>query len=542
VIQWLAWGEEAFARARETRRPLLLSLTATWCGACHRMDEETWEDPGVAAVVERVAVPVRVDADERPDLYGRYHLGGLPSTVVLDAAGEFVRGGTFLSPTQLLGLLDAAQADLRAGRRPAGREPAAPAPAAPLVREVVARLLRRADREHGGFGEGAKQPEPDALTLLLREARRTGEAEPAAIAREALDAIAAHLVDARDGGFFRYAAAPDWSGPHTEKVTVDQAALITLFLEAAVTLDAPDYRRVAVRALGHARARLIDAQGRAYASVAAAPREKVDRRRFADAGAALFRAALLAEACTGEDAGLVLEAPGVAGDGAVAHWLDAPAGAATPRGLLRDQALSIAAVVDAYRLRGGSARLDWATRAASWSLAHLWDERLGAFRDAPLTLPSPPAGARVSASPSPLRGEGGGEGLFTPLIGNGEMAQALLALADHTGEAEWRRVAANAVAMLGGRAARSPAGATLALAAQRLEGDAPIADLEGDSEDPRARALARAVVAALGPQAVVRWTPRTAAPCVTVCVGPACFPAMVDVSEVSETLRYTGRQ
>jgi uncharacterized protein YyaL (SSP411 family) len=456
VIQWLAWGEEAFARARETGRPLLLSLTATWCGACHRMDEETWEDPAVAAVVERATVPVRVDADARPDLYGRYHLGGLPSTVLLDAGGGFVRGGTFLSSTQLLGLLDAAQADLRAGRRPARREPVAAAPAGPLVQEVVARLRRRADREHGGFGAGEKQPEPDAVTLLLREARRTGDAELAAIAREALDAIAAHLVDPRDGGFFRYATAPDWSGPHTEKVTVDQAALVALFLEAAVAFDAPDYRGVALRALAHARARLVDPEGRAYASVPAAPRDEVDRRRFADAGAALFRAALLAEAATGGEAGVTLEAPAVAPDGAVPHWLDAPPGAPTPRGLLRDQALSIAAAVEAYRLRGSTAMLHWATRAADWSLTHLWDDRLGAFLDAPLTPTRSP------------EGKGQGEEAFTPLIGNGEMAQALIALADHAGEEKWRRVAATVVAALGARAARSPAGASLALAAHRL--------------------------------------------------------------------------
>lgn len=528
MIQWRAWGEEAFARARETKRPVLLSLTASWCGACHRMDEETWEDPGVASVVERVAVPVRVDADERPDLYGRYHLGGLPSTLVLDAAGAFVRGGTFLSPTQLLGLLDAAQADLRAGRRPAKREGAATAPVGPLVGEVLARLQRRADREHGGFGEGPKQPEPDAVTLLLREARRTRAAEPAEIARAALDAVAAHLVDAEDGAFFRYAAAPDWSGPHTEKVTVDQAALIALFLEAAAELDVPEHQQVALRALGHARARLVDPAGRAYASVAARPGDEVDRRRFADAGAALYRVGLLAEAYTGATAGLVLEVPAAARDGAVPHWLDAPAGVETPRGLLRDQALSIAAAVDAYRLRGDVAMLDWATRAAEWSLAHLWEERLGAFRDAPRE--------------APLRGEGGGEGVFTPLIGNGEMAQALLALGDHTGEEKWRRVAANAVAMLGGRAARSPAGATLALAAQRLEAEPAVADLEGSEGDPRARALARAVVAALGPPAVVRWTTSTAAPSVTVCVGAACFPSITDAAEVSELLRYTGRQ
>ena len=455
-VKWLPWGDAAFAHARETGRPLLLSLSARWCGACHRMDEETWDDPGVAAVVEGSTVPVRVDADERPDLYGRYHLGGLPSTAVLSPDGDFLRGGTFLSPTQLLGLLDSARADLREGRRPSPRVRAVAAPAAPLVTEMVARLRRRADREHGGFGVGAKLPEPDAVTLLLREWQRTGDAELAAIARESLDAIATHLVDPADGGFFRYAAAADWSGPHTEKVTVDQAALIALYLEASAALGLAEYRGVALRALDHARTRLADAEGRAYASIAAAPRDEVDDRRFADAGAALVRAGLLACALADVDTGLVLEAPGAAPHGAVPHWLDAPAGVATPRGLLRDQALTIAAAVETHRVRGDAALLDWATRAAAWSFANLWNESRGAFRDA------------VSSSRSP-QGRGQGEGFFFPLLANGEMAQALLALSDASGDARWRRLAAVLVRSLAVEAARSPAGAALALAAQRLD-------------------------------------------------------------------------
>ncbi len=244
ALRWEDWGDAAFARARDTGRPLLLALTARWCGACHRMDAETWDDPGVAARVAEVAVPVRVDADARPDVYGRYHLGGLPTTALLTAEGDFLRGGTFLSPTQLFGLLDAAAADLRDGRRPAPRPRPAPAPGRPsappaaaspgaLVAEVVARLVHRADREHGGFGGAPKHPEPDAVTLLLRESRRRPDAALESIARAALDAIAQHLVDPEDGAFFRYGAAEDWSGPHTEKVTLDQAALIRLFLEAA---------------------------------------------------------------------------------------------------------------------------------------------------------------------------------------------------------------------------------------------------------------------------------------------------------------------
>ena len=57
-IRWEEWGERAFERSQAEGKPILLSLTARWCHACHRMDEETWEDPGVAALVERVAVPV----------------------------------------------------------------------------------------------------------------------------------------------------------------------------------------------------------------------------------------------------------------------------------------------------------------------------------------------------------------------------------------------------------------------------------------------------------------------------------------------------
>jgi len=541
AIHWLPWGDAAFARARESGRPLLLSLTATWCGACHRMDEETWDDPGVAAVVERLTVPVRVDADERPDVYGRYHLGGLPSTAVLDADGEFVRGGTFLAPTQLLGLLETAAADIRDGRRPARRARPAPAGVASLVEDVVARLRQRADREHGGFGAAPKQPEPDAVTLLLRQARGARDGALAAIARESLDAIARHLVDPADGAFFRYAAGPDWSGPHTEKVTVDQAALIALFLEAAQALDMPAYHDVGLRALAHARERLADERGRAWASIAAAPRADTDARRFADAGAALARAGLLAFALTGDDPGFMLEARTLAPDGVVPHRLDAPAAAETPRGLLRDQALSVAAAVDAYRLTGAPALLDWARRAAAWSRANLWDGERRAFRDAPLTLPSPPSGARVLASPSPLGGEGGGEGLvFTPLVGNGEMAQALLALADHAGEEKWRGVAAAVVEALGPEAARSPAGAPLALAAQRLAAAPAIADLAGAPGEARAAALARAVVAARGPQAVVRWHASTAAPSVSVRVGARVFPSLADPSEVREMLGYTG--
>ena len=507
MIRWEEWGAAAFARARDERKPVLLSLTATWCHACHRMDDETWSDPGVAAAVERAAIPVRVDADARPDVYARFHLGGLPSTAVLTDAAEVVRGGTFLSPLQCLGFLDASLGDWRAGRLPAPRpEPAArPAAAgaraegvsiaARLVDEVVERLRRRADLVHGGFGVAPKLPEPDGVTLLLRRGAATDDRELTRIARLTLDAIAEHLVDPDDGGFFRYGAAADWSGPHTEKLAVDQAALIRLYLKAAATLDEPRYADVARGALDHARRRLLDAQGRVLASIAAAPAldehgaPLIDRRRFADAAAAMIsaecaaRAAglaidvdreLLASAPDGAvphelgtaDAAAALAAspdqtgapPGEAGTDASAAMIGArprdhgaPATASPITGLLDDQALAILAALDDHATTGAQASLDFALRVAAWSASHLLDPPSGAFAASPAVGPAEPA-------LPPMQ----------PLIANGRMALALSRLGAAAGRPDLTRLAHQVVESLAPRAARSPAGATLALAALAL--------------------------------------------------------------------------
>lgn len=513
MIRWAEWSAEAFARARAEGKPVLLSLTATWCHACHRMDDETWSDPGVAAAVERVVVPVRVDADARPDVYGRFHLGGLPSTALLTAEAEFVRGGTFLSPLQCLGFLDAAVADWRAGRRPAARVEAgrrvgvtlrpeatvrseaarhpgsgAPAesgtcaeaaantegdvrgkaaesaesaasesPAARLVDQVVERLRRRADLVHGGFGVAPKLPEPDAVTLLLRRGAATGDHALTRIARLTLDAIAAHLVDPDDGGFFRYGAGADWSGPHTEKLAVDQAALIRLYLEAAVVFGEPRYAEVARGAVDHARRRLVDARGRVLASVAAAPaldeqgEPRVDARRFADAAAAMISAACAARAAGIElmvDRELLSSAP----DGEVPHELGGPsAGAGGVSGLLDDQAIAIAAAVDDFRAAGERRALEFALRVADWSLGHLFDATASVFTAGPASRPGDPALPAM-----------------VPLIANGRMALALVDLGDTASRPGLARLARQVVDSLAARAARSPAGSPLALAAVAL--------------------------------------------------------------------------
>src|SRR5580765_6886839 len=103
-VDWHPWGEEAFARARDEAKPILLSIGYSACHWCHVMAHESFEDEGVAAVMNRLFINVKVDREERPDLdqiYQSAHqmlaqrAGGWPLTMFLSPDGTPFFGGTY---------------------------------------------------------------------------------------------------------------------------------------------------------------------------------------------------------------------------------------------------------------------------------------------------------------------------------------------------------------------------------------------------------------------------------------------------------------
>ena len=67
-VDWYPWGEEALERARKEDKPVLLSVGYSACHWCHVMAHESFEDPEVAAVMNRLFVNVKVGGGERPGL------------------------------------------------------------------------------------------------------------------------------------------------------------------------------------------------------------------------------------------------------------------------------------------------------------------------------------------------------------------------------------------------------------------------------------------------------------------------------------------
>jgi uncharacterized protein YyaL (SSP411 family) len=252
-VDWLPWGPEALAAARERDVPLVVSIGYSSCHWCHVMAHESFEDPRVAAVMNEEFVCVKVDREERPDVDALYmeavqgmtgH-GGWPLNVFLTPEQVPFYGGTYFPPEPRHGLPSWTQvlqaiaetwrenaAEIRAGGERvrvqlaggARLEPSAEPFDAGVLDAAAARLLESFDAVHGGFGGAPKFPQTPALELLLRH----GEREASLATLRAMAAGGIH--DQLGGGFHRYSVDASWTVPHFEKMLYDNALLARAYL------------------------------------------------------------------------------------------------------------------------------------------------------------------------------------------------------------------------------------------------------------------------------------------------------------------------
>ncbi|MGH9016717.1 MAG: thioredoxin domain-containing protein, partial [Acidimicrobiales bacterium] len=290
-VDWYPWGDEAFARAVTTDRPVLLSVGYSSCHWCHVMAHESFEDDETAARVNADFVAVKVDREERPDVDAVYMeavqamtgRGGWPMTVFLTPDGRPFYAGTYFPPRdahgtpgfgRVLEAIDEAwrqrrgevegQADslvAAIARRvtvpgdlvgpdadaldPGTRYPA-------LLAGATAELAERFDPDWGGFGPAPKFPQPAVLTLALLHGHLTGDSGSSAMVQRTLGAMAAGgLFDHLGGGFARYSTDATWTVPHFEKMLYDQAGLVRVYLHAALATGDERWHQVVDETIGY---------------------------------------------------------------------------------------------------------------------------------------------------------------------------------------------------------------------------------------------------------------------------------------------------
>jgi uncharacterized protein YyaL (SSP411 family) len=241
AIAWQEYSDAVFLRAKREERLVLLDLGAVWCHWCHVMEETTYRDPAVTALVSARFVAVRVDQDARPDLSNRYEDYGWPATVIFDAEGtELVKFAGYIPPPRMASLLTGVLEDPTPGPSAQVLEPSRlalaggsdPAHALPedLRVELERLLVERYDEKEGGWGFEKKFLDWDAVEYSLRRAR-AGDEDAARRARQTL-AAERKLVDPVWGGVYQYSHGGNWDNPHYEKLVAFQAEVLRIYAHA----------------------------------------------------------------------------------------------------------------------------------------------------------------------------------------------------------------------------------------------------------------------------------------------------------------------
>ena len=110
-VNWYPWCEEAFERARQEDKPILLSIGYSTCHWCHVMAHESFEDEQTAELLNRYFISIKVDKEERPDIDSIYMAvcqaftgsGGWPTTIFLIPEQKPFYAGTYFPKTARYG-------------------------------------------------------------------------------------------------------------------------------------------------------------------------------------------------------------------------------------------------------------------------------------------------------------------------------------------------------------------------------------------------------------------------------------------------------
>ncbi|HET9917728.1 MAG TPA: thioredoxin domain-containing protein, partial [Candidatus Binatia bacterium] len=268
-VDWYAWGEDAFEKAKAEDKPILLSIGYSACHWCHVMERECFENEAIARLMNELFVNIKVDREERPDLDEVYMSavqmltgrGGWPMTLFLTPDRKPFYGGTYFPPEDRAGmpgfpriLMGVNQAYrerpgdveksvtqiLNGLQRMAESAETAKAFSRTIIADSVAKVAQAYDADNGGLGQAPKFPNAGVYELFLRHYHHSKSERFLEMVAHTLTKMACGgIYDHLGGGFHRYSVDAKWLVPHFEKMLYDNAQLLRVYSYAyKITGDA----------------------------------------------------------------------------------------------------------------------------------------------------------------------------------------------------------------------------------------------------------------------------------------------------------------
>ena len=294
-VDWYPWGKEAFEKARREDKPIFLSIGYSTCHWCHVMEHESFEDQDVARLMNDSFVSIKVDREERPDIDNIYMnvcqmmtgSGGWPLSILLTPEqkpffaatyipkqNRFGRSGMLELVPRIAHTWQSRRQDIEASADEivsALAQGSAPAPGSDLGPEVLQQgfehFRRYFDEFNGGFGNAPKFPTPHNFLFLLRNWKRTGNAQALRMVETTLAAMRrGGIYDHLGFGFHRYSTDPEWLLPHFEKMLYDQAMLTMAYTETFLATGKSEYRQTAEEILTYVLRDMTSPEGAFYSA------------------------------------------------------------------------------------------------------------------------------------------------------------------------------------------------------------------------------------------------------------------------------------
>ncbi|MBS1777905.1 MAG: thioredoxin domain-containing protein [Bacteroidetes bacterium] len=298
-VDWYAWGDEPFERAKTENKPVLVSIGYSACHWCHVMEHESFENEEVAAYMNKHFINIKVDREEYPAVDHFYMdavqaitgSGGWPLNVFVTPERVPFYGGTYFPPRPVYGrsswmqvmesiagiwaerqddvalqtgqmlqyLQNASRIGVEGSNKPINNE---------LTQLICNSLLKQADTEKGGFGKAPKFPGSMAISYLLEYYHYTGDKAALQHALKSLDAmLQGGIYDQLGGGFARYATDNDWLVPHFEKMLYDNALLIASLCDAYSITKEHRYKAAIEETIAFAERELKSPEGLYYSAL-----------------------------------------------------------------------------------------------------------------------------------------------------------------------------------------------------------------------------------------------------------------------------------
>lgn len=244
-INWVDWSDDLFERSKKEKKLVILDLEAIWCHWCHVMEETTYANAKVKALLAKHFIAVRVDQDARPDLSARYEDFGWPATILFAPDGkEIAKRAGYIPPEAMLIMLEAFIADPTPGPSITVDEVAVLPEGHLLSKEARAnqqRLFQEAyDKKQGSWGFNQKFLNWNATELAIKKAA-AGDKEAEGMAKQTLEAQK-NLIDPVWGGVYQYSTGGVWTEKHFEKIMQFQAENMKIYALAYAQWKDPSYK------------------------------------------------------------------------------------------------------------------------------------------------------------------------------------------------------------------------------------------------------------------------------------------------------------